>query len=65
MDVTSDSSVVFSALGVHLSIVEPGANATNFVQTSMKGFGENQTTKMDDDVSVLLGKYMKVTSKNS
>jgi short-subunit dehydrogenase len=54
---------VYSELGVHLSIVEPGAIATNFVQTAMKGFGENQTTKMDDDVSALLGKYMKVTQE--
>jgi short-subunit dehydrogenase len=53
---------VYSELGVHLSIVEPGAIATNFVQTTLKGFGENQT-KMDDNLNMLLGKYMKSTQE--
>jgi retinol dehydrogenase 8 len=50
---------VYSSLGIHLSIIEPGVILTNFEATALKVFSEN-TEKMDEEFNAMLSKYVSV-----
>ena len=52
---------LYQSLGIHLSIIEPGAIATNFV-TNVKS-NVDISIKMDDEIMKYLGKYMERSGK--
>jgi retinol dehydrogenase 8 len=53
---------VYSSLGIHLSIIEPGVILTNFAGTALKTYGES-SEKMDQELDAMLSKYMSVTQE--
>jgi short-subunit dehydrogenase len=53
---------VYSSLGIHLSIIEPGVILTNFAETALKTYGES-SEKMDQELDAMLSKYMSVTQE--